>query len=78
MVKGRYVGRIIIEFEYDPAESASYVPFHRAHEIVVDGVLNDVIQEIVQNEINDVATVKVSQILGELFEVKEGKDDEQG
>jgi len=76
MVKGRYVGRIIIEFEYDPSKSASYVPFDKAHEFVVDGVLNDVIQEIVQDEINDVATVNVSQILGELFEVKEGKDND--
>ena len=74
MVKGRYVGRIIIEFEYDPSKSASYVPFHRAHEIVVGGVLNDVIQELVQDEIGDVANVSVAQIVGELFEMKEGKD----
>ena len=69
MIKGKYVGTVIIDICVDE-NKPNLLPFEKLKE-ETEKKLNVVIRDILQDELDDIATVSVSQQYADLYKTED-------
>ena len=72
MVNGRYVAKIVIDFDFDPEKVSGVLPFDKLCEVVTGGKLTDTLREAIMDEVLEegICTLTVEQQCANLYEVK--------
>lgn len=74
MIKGRYVALVELDFHID--ESLYPQPFDGMKNDITNGNLTEMIKELLEIEIDDLADINVTQQYADLYRVEDGEVDE--
>lgn len=75
MIKGRYVALVELDFHID--ESLYPQPFDDMKNDITNGNLTEMIKELLEIEIDDLADINVIQQYADLYRVEAGDSDDE-
>lgn len=75
MIKGRYVALVELDFHID--ESLYSQPFEDMKNDITNGNLTEMIKELLEIEIDDLADINVTQQYADMYKVEDGDSDDE-
>ena len=75
MIKGRYVALVELDFHINEAQYSQ--PFENMKNDITNGNLTEMIKELLEIEIDDLADINVTQQYADLYRVEDGDSDDK-